>query len=428
MAVDIIARALASKALQNGGGGGSGCDCQPFDTDGATVYEVGGIPAGTVLKGKTWQQILTLMLYGEEATYPTLTPPSFRVEMDEKYGTIGASVVISGTAYFDRGKIDPAYGTSGYRAGLPTSYVVNGSEFATTTLAYKFSFTADIQPGDNRFEVAVNYGQGEQPKDSLGGNYDTPYPAGSLSHTVIIDGTFPIYLIDEEGNLVAEDVQQQFDEDGVLEVTMVAEKEDEKQTIAFPTEYTDTIVGVQQYDPSRDLWDWIYGSPQESLKAFTLDSTIININGIQVNYTTWTNATVKLGERKLRFFTKLPSEDNDPPIYVDGKQEIASSQMQEQFATNGYLKLSVAAEKEGKQSVSLPTEETPEIVGVQQYDPSRDTWDWIYGSPEESLKSFDVSTELKEVGGKAVSYTTYTNNTVRLGERSLKFCSATNKD
>ena len=309
MAVDIIARALAAKALQGGGGGGGGCSCDTtFDSADPTVYEVGGIPAGTVLQGKTWQQIFSMMLFGEGSLNPTLTDPSFTVVMDENYGVIGNQMTVTGTAYFDRGKIEPAYGTSGYRAGLPNSYVVNGNSFNTTITAYKFTLQMGIQPGENKFTVTVNFDEGEQPKDGTGANYDAPYPAGSLSYEVTITGTYPVYSGGEE-DMQPMDVQEQFGEKGYLDVSVPDELEGmDRQAIAFPTEGTPTILGVQAYDPGRGVWDWIYGSPEASLTSFSQSQTTININGVDVKYTVWTNASIRVGKRTLRFFTVLPDE------------------------------------------------------------------------------------------------------------------------
>ena len=303
MAVDIIARAMAAMGIKSGGTGDGGT----FGTDGPTVFTVGGIPAGTVLKGKTWEQILTLMLFGSDAK-PVFTDPSFRVVMDEKYGVIGNQMTVSGTAYFDRGKIEPAYGTSGYRAGLPNSYVVNGSSFTTTAVEYKFTATLDIQPGENMLTVTVNFDAGEQPKDGIGNDYDQPYPAGSLSYEVTITGTYPVYSGGGD-DMQAMDIQQQFGEKGYLDASVPDELAGaDRQAVAFPTEGTPPILGVQAYDPGRQVWDWIYGSPEASLTSFTQTQTTININGVDVEYTVWNNNSIRVGERTLRFFTVLPDE------------------------------------------------------------------------------------------------------------------------
>lgn len=305
--IDIIARAMAAKALQNGGGTPGGDDT--FEATGVTTYEVGGIPAGTDLNGKTWQQIFTMMLYGD-ASVPVLTDPSFTVNMNESFGQVGETQTVTGTAIFNRGSINPAYGTSGFRAGLPTSYVVNGTTYETSVTEYGFSLDLPIVSGENKFTVTVNYAQGEQPLDGAGNNYDSPYPAGSLSYEVVVTGTYPVYIKDSNGDLIPMDIQTQFNENGELEVDLASEFDAPKQTIAF-VEGTPEIVGVQQYDPSRQVWDWLYGSPADSLTAFTVTQQTIDVNGTVINYSVWENNTVTVGPRKLKFFTQLPADQGD---------------------------------------------------------------------------------------------------------------------
>lgn len=304
MAVDIIARALAAKAL--GGGTGSG---GTFVADGVTTYEVGGIPAGTNLNGKTWQQIFTMMLYGDTLV-PTLTNPTFTASLDNLYAQVGQTATVTGTAIFNRGSISPAYGTSGFRAGVPTSYVINNTQVETNVTEYNFSTELAIASRENKFTVTVNYGEGEQPLDGAGNNYDSPYPAGSMSVELTVTGTYPVYVKNAEGDLVPLDIQTQFDKNGQLEVDMEGESTNGKQAIAF-VEGTPAIVGIQQYDPSRNIWDWIYGSPEESLTSFVQSQDIISVDSTQKNYTVFTNDTVTIGPRRLKFFTELPADQGD---------------------------------------------------------------------------------------------------------------------
>lgn len=308
MAVDIIARALAAKALneiENGGGvGGS------FEAPGPTVYEVGGIPAGTDLDNMTWQQIFTMMLYGQGGAVPVFTEPKFNATLYTLYGTVGSTATITGNATFDRGTIVPAYGTSGFRAGAPTSYVVNGVSYTTSALSYDFSTQLEIVSGDNQFTVTVNYAEGEQPKDGTGADYDSPYPAGSMSVQLNVIGTYPVYYSNPDGELMPMNIQEQF-ENGELVVDLEGEEtEENKQAIAF-AQGTPTIVGIQQYDDSRQDWYWLFGSPEKSLNTFTVSTQNIEVNGNSVSYTVYTNNTVLVGARKLKFFTALPSDQGE---------------------------------------------------------------------------------------------------------------------
>ena len=308
MAVDIIARALAAKAreLAESGSGSGGT----FDTAGVTTYEVGGIPAGTNLEGKTWQQIFTMMLYGGTAV-PVLTPPSLTIVLDNQYAQIGENITVSGVATFNRGSISPAYGTSGFRSGLPNSYVVNNGEpFATTTLSYRFTAVMNIREGDNQVSITVSYDAGEQPMDGSGNNYDAPFPAGSITATATIVGAYPILVRSSDGIYEALDINTQFDENGMVELEVPSEiADDMKQSVAFSASGISAILGVQQYDPSRDLWDWIYGTPAESLTSFDNETSEIPVAGTSVEYEVYTNSTVKIGARKLRFYTQLPTKN-----------------------------------------------------------------------------------------------------------------------
>lgn len=309
MAVDIIARALAAKAL-NGGGSGSGGDCPPFSTDGPTTYEVGGIPAGTILKGKTWEQIFTMMLYG--TAVPVLTNPSLTIKLNKTSAESGSTAMISGQAIFDRGSIEPAYGTSGFRAGAPLYYEVNGVKFNVTNTICDFEITLPIQEGDNEVVVTVYYGEGEQPLDGMGNPYDAPYPAGSLSETAIVSGGYSIYVKNSNGEYVSLGDDVDFDENGELVVDVPGEKWEstDKQSVAFDAKRA-PIVGIQQYDPSRDLFDWIYGSPEESLEGFDQAPVTIDVNGQEVDFNAFNNNTVTIGPRRLKFFTKLPNDDSN---------------------------------------------------------------------------------------------------------------------
>ena len=309
MAVDIIARGIAAGLISGENGTIPESKLPLFHTENLTTYEVGGVAPGTNLNNLSFSQILNMMFYG--AVTPVLTDPSFAVSMLQKNAVIGGSAVISGVAKFDRGSIAPAYGTSGYRAGEPYSYVINGNTIANSQVNYPFELNiANVLPGENTFSIVVNYNQGEQPLNNIGENYDTPYPAGSITENVIIYGVYPLLSNDSMGELQQLSPDTQVDPaTGYVQITVVGESSASiKQKVAFPST-VDPIVGIQQLDTFRDIWDWIGGSPENSLGAFKVYNQSININGNDVDYVIYENALVQIGERKMRFFTKLPIEE-----------------------------------------------------------------------------------------------------------------------
>ena len=312
MAVDTIARALALSVL--GADGNVSPDKLPgFDTEDPTTFTVGGLESGTNINGKSIYEILQLILYGEVVPdYPTLVSPSFSLEnLPGLVGVVGSSFVVSGNAIFNRGQIYPAYGTSGYRSGAPVSYNFNGQVESTSELNVPFLITLNnLSQGSTQVTVSVNYEAGEQPLDSMGGDYNSPYPAGTLTQYLDVLGIYPIFT--------SSDGEQDLTENALLttyfsnatgtgfEVTIAGEdmESGEKQVFAL---YSGTpAVGVQQYDELRHEWDWIYGTPEDSLTAFTPGETTLEVSGISVTYTTYTNALEAVGERNLKIFTQIP--------------------------------------------------------------------------------------------------------------------------
>ena len=134
--------------------------------------------------------------------YPSLTDPSLSVN----YGAaalmkVGAMVPAQrATLNFNRGSINPQYtAESQYRAGEATGYSVALSgasiEYGDSGTGGQFdipTFTRN-SPGDVTLSGSVNYAAGVQPKDSDGGDYQSPLPAGSKSTSKTIEFILPFY-------------------------------------------------------------------------------------------------------------------------------------------------------------------------------------------------------------------------------------------
>jgi hypothetical protein len=118
--------------------------------------------------GKTAEEILLMMLYG--IVSPTLTDPKLSIALSDENEAliIGRQLVLKGALIFSRGKIDPAFGTSGYRAGAPIKYIINGLEFESNALTYDFEIEVLPMSESMPFEFKVEYAEGDQPLDSAG--------------------------------------------------------------------------------------------------------------------------------------------------------------------------------------------------------------------------------------------------------------------
>lgn len=196
---------------EGGGGGGTTVVANPDGeaTDylikvkiGSTIYEieggsgsavlaadltvtkaVGGLTVGTTYQaGTSIEELLHDML--DPIVYPTLINPSVTLAgSGSKLLETGATLSATLTATFNRGSINPAYGTSGYRSGPATGYTLNGG-----TEQEENTWSETVSSANRTFQCVAAYSAGEQPKDSAGRNYSTPLAAGSVtSGTVTYD-------------------------------------------------------------------------------------------------------------------------------------------------------------------------------------------------------------------------------------------------
>lgn len=156
-----------------GGGGGS------LAEDLTTSITVGGIPSGSSYEAGTSFETLFRNLLNPTA-YPTLTNPSATLSATgAKLLETGATLATTFTITFNRGAINPAYGTSGYRSGTAQTYTLDGDTQGSNT------FSKTITSAKTSYQGSVAYAAGEQPKDSTGANYNSPLPAGSVNTNTI---------------------------------------------------------------------------------------------------------------------------------------------------------------------------------------------------------------------------------------------------
>ena len=181
--------------LRDSTGGGSGI----YSGASPTTCTIGGLVAGTNIYGSSISDILEEILV--PTLYPALTDPSnlFTISPSTLLYEVGTDVDITGCAVFGRGKINPAYGTSGCRSGsawlyeylewtVPTG-ITSSSSFNTAVFN-----THSITYGNNTLSSRVWYCAGEQPKDSTGSNYCAPLASGCTAFIPItISGIYPYY-------------------------------------------------------------------------------------------------------------------------------------------------------------------------------------------------------------------------------------------
>lgn len=271
------------KAIKSGGGGSASL------TDALNVSKaVGGIAVGTNYPtGTDLEDILRDML--DPVSYPTLTNPSASISATgTKLLETGATLNTTITITFNRGSISPAYGTSGYRAGTATGYVLNGGTSQATN-----TFSETVSESNKTFVGTVSYGVGEQPKDSTGADYSTPLPTGSVNTSTLtyefVDAiwanTSTATSIDKQ-SLVSKSTK-------VKEFNFPATTDVDPEVFDIPASWT--VTAVEALNTLSGQWEDVLG--QFAVTATTHD----NAASVAVNYNRYTcNLGFDLGARKVR--------------------------------------------------------------------------------------------------------------------------------
>ena len=279
---------LKAIAENGGGGGGGGTDAKLKDALNVTET-VGGVKSG-----KTYPQATELETIFRDmlnpVKNPTLTNPSASIsatgaKLLEKGATLTTTVTVS----FNRGSINPAYGTSGYRSGEATGYSLNGgAEQAGNTFS-----GVTISENNASLQAAVNYAAGEQPKDSSGNDYSSPLPAGSLnSNTITYEFVYAIWA----NVTTISTVQKQ---------SLVSNSAKVKQfnypatTVEYPETFdvpaSMTVSAVEVLNTLSNTWE-------DARSQFTItDTTHEDAAGNTINYKRYTcNLGMALGARNVR--------------------------------------------------------------------------------------------------------------------------------
>ena len=301
MAIDIIARGLATSLV--GADGKIDSSKMPVlgeVPEGTTFYPIGQLSNPDLVAGKTAEEILLMMLYG--VVTPTLTDPklSLALSAENEQLIIGRPSVVKGALSFSRGKIDPAFGTSGNRSGAALSYTVNGETVVASGNSYDFEF--EILPTTDTISIgySVNYAQGEQPMNSIGQPYGAPLTAGSISSSFDLNAAYPLY--DKDGEDIRFTWFKEDDGEGYL-ANFATETTTFKQHFMVSEQVN--VIGIKSFDTMTQQWTWLGGETAEvSLTYF--DTTQIAGESLdeKTNYTLFTHNYLLVGDRELRIYIK----------------------------------------------------------------------------------------------------------------------------
>ena len=298
MAIDIIARGLATSLI--GADGKIDSAKMPVLNEvpeGTPFYPVGQLSDSRLVAGKTAEEILLMILYG--VVSPTLTNPELSIALsaDNQQLIIGRKSLIAGSLSFNRGKIDPAYGTSGYRSGAPISYTIGNLTVTSSNNSYDFQIELTPTLTTTSLIYGVTYGKGEQPVNSIGQNVDQPLEEGSIYHSIELNAAYALY--DMNGKDILFQWFEDNDGQGYLSA-FASEGAGNKQSFAISSKLN--VVGIKAFNPMTQQWEWLGGSARASLTHF--DATIINGESLNEteDYVLYTHNQPAKGERELRIY------------------------------------------------------------------------------------------------------------------------------
>ena len=284
----------------------------PTTTDGSPInpQQIGGISNDATglskLEGKTFQEIIQAMFFPTQT--PTFSNPSADLTVSPTIAIIGDTISVSLTGNFVTGTISTTWspytdstGTPAdtNTAGAPTDYdykVNNVSEAnASGTTHTVANHVVGFGTTNNKFTLVITHAEGPQMYDSLGNEYSTPYPAGTVSRVKYLSGTYPVYTNEDTANATI-DTQL-----GLVALSTTSidfdltftESAGSKHSFSVPDDMG-TVTGVSayssatgQYEPLSML-DW-----DDSPATYTLFSN-------SVNYTTWVHTGTNAGGRQYR--------------------------------------------------------------------------------------------------------------------------------
>jgi hypothetical protein len=258
---------------------------------------VGGIVAGEVLTGKTFTELFQDLLV--PTLFPMIVAPSgimTRYISPNAFYEINENLTIEFEQDFNRGSITPAYGTNGYRSGVPIAYYYNGAGLPLWILSNAMSDAQVISNyhaliGINSWNGHVEYSAGQQPKDSKGNNYLSPLPQGVTTMQVCsFEGVYPVFA-----NTVLINNQTQQPLVSMLNgnnfvYSLAAETMGFKQRFEMSSQWLTArpIVGIQTFNTVSNAWEFQGGTAGTSLSYWTQTSIVISVQGLNVNYTIFT--------------------------------------------------------------------------------------------------------------------------------------------
>lgn len=251
--------------------------------------EAGGIEVGATYAAGTVFETLWRDLLNPLENPELVAPSASLTTTASKIMEVGDSATVTLTATLDRGAINPANGTSGYRSGVADTYSLNGG----ATQASGTFENVTVDGTHYSFTATIAYEAGEQPKDSRGGNYSTALGAGTVDSPALTfefvnalwANTASISTIAKLALVSASAKSKEF----VFPAATVANPE------VFDVPASWTVTAVEVYNTLSGTWE-------TCASEFTItDTTHDDASGTSTAYKRYTcNLGYNMASRKIR--------------------------------------------------------------------------------------------------------------------------------
>ena len=270
------------------------------------------IPTNSTFSNQTFTQMMNQMLYPE--LFPTLsfnpaTAGTFTLAQ-QGLQEAGDIIVLNFNSTFNRGTISPAYGTNGFRSGLPTGYDYIGTGLPATVVSTSLSNSQSVGDGTTTYQVLagnqswqgrVAYSAGQQPLSSTGNPFNSALPLGNTNYkTRTINGVYPVFATSDVGNPTVLTKQSLQTMTTTIVIDFAAETLADKNTLEVPAAWA-TLVQVQRFIPLFGTWNDLGIGMNNFLPSTSFNKTI---NGASIPYLRFVNSTgTTSAAQKLRFQT-----------------------------------------------------------------------------------------------------------------------------
>tara|TARA_B100000767_G_scaffold68115_2_gene64629 strand:+ start:62 stop:1192 length:1131 start_codon:yes stop_codon:yes gene_type:complete len=296
-----LASGVLNIPIYSAGSGGTYTNATAMPQSFPGVGAFANIAAGSTFTNQTFTEMMNKMLY--PTLNPALTNPSNGFTLAQSgLKEINETTALSFSSTFNQGSINPQYtSASNKRSGLPNTYNYTGtgvSSNASSSLSDSETVAAyTVLTGAQSWTGSVSFDAGVQPKNSGGGNFDSPLSAGTTSAiTRTITGVYPVFATTTSVATMTKQSLQVMTTNIIVDVVTESGAGGQKQKIDIPDAWA-TIAGLQQFNTLSGTFDTI------NLATFTQTAVTQTIQGLVVNYTRYTHNGGQIGARQLKFTT-----------------------------------------------------------------------------------------------------------------------------